>query len=236
MANARSFALSGLWRPRRESIDVCAQRLHRFFMQLCESSPRFEHWFRGANSKKKAMERPVDVHDLAVMTELLLKGRNRTDAGKKVIEELGFRVSVWNGAREYEDEAGASIGCGAYCKVAALAYPNSVSVRFPKDLREFADWRQMYKIMKFTAKVWEPDFLTVFSRDAADARESTYPFVDWMLYLSQDHYQLPKSPPAAHVEQIDNLGTLIVVQDELPDPANEEHNQNIHQVRLALGL
>jgi hypothetical protein len=57
-----------------------------------------------------------------------------------------------------------------------------------------------------------------------------------MLYLSQDQYQIPKSLPAAHVEQIDHLGTLIVVQDELPDPANEEHNRNIQGVRSALGL
>ncbi|MDZ4782702.1 MAG: Imm52 family immunity protein [Planctomycetia bacterium] len=230
------FQAHGLWGPRQESLEACAGRLHRYFEALCASTPRFRRWFGGARSKRKALDRATDVHSIETLTKLLQSGRNRTDIGRKVIEDLGFGVGLWNGATKYEDEAAVSVHCGAYCKVPGLPWPNSVSIGFPVVLSELGDWQRSAAILEFTAKLWEPDFVTVFSNQAQSSRPFAYPFVDWMFYLPDRKYDLPNSIPAAHVERLDDLGTIIVVQEEPPDPANPEHTRNIERVRDALGL
>jgi hypothetical protein len=236
MTQALRFQMHGLWRPRQESVEECAQRARQFFKGLRASSPRFKQWYLPGTSKKKSLERKVDVRNLDTLTKLLLKGRNRTDIGRQVIEELGFSISLWNGAKQYDDEAGVSVFCGAYCDVAGMPTPNNVSVDFPPALNELSDWRRMAAVLSSVANAWEPNYLEVSSSAAKRARTFTRPFVDWMFFVSKGMYLLPESLDAVHVEHIGNLGTIVVVQEEPPDPENEEHNRNIARVRSALAL
>jgi len=60
---------------------------------------------------------------------LLLAGRNRHDCGdRSVIEDLGFRVGMWNGSSS-RDSVGLSVGCGAYSSVKGLG--NALVMNLP---------------------------------------------------------------------------------------------------------
>ena len=45
------------WPPRKESVDACADKLHRYLLVL--SAAGFKHFYKLGWSKKKAMQSPI---------------------------------------------------------------------------------------------------------------------------------------------------------------------------------
>ncbi|WP_366059621.1 Imm52 family immunity protein [Pigmentiphaga sp.] len=90
--------LGAYWGVCPDSLEGCVDRVERFFAGLAEIDPLLSHWCERGWSHKDALARKVDASDVEKLEELLLEGRNRRDVGGEVIEELGFKLSLWNGA------------------------------------------------------------------------------------------------------------------------------------------
>src|SRR3569833_657705 len=112
------FDIGVYWGDRREGIRECVARLEAHFSALASTSDQLAQWFNKAPRKPKAPA-PVDVHSPAALTQLLQRGVNRKDFGQEEIPELGFTISLWNGAQGGWS-CSTDIMCGLYSEVRGL--------------------------------------------------------------------------------------------------------------------
>ncbi|HEV3137094.1 MAG TPA: Imm52 family immunity protein [Pirellulales bacterium] len=226
------FNLLAYWSARPETAEQCADRLLRFFAALMRCDPTLARWFKKGRSRKDALRHQLDVANRESLLAMLENGRNRTDVGNQIIYELGFSVYLWNG--EADDHAvGLSIGCGSCAQYSLL--PNNVILDLADELDGLIDAANMQNVLEATVTAWEPIWAGIMSDEAQSSRGfPADPFIDWMVYLANEW--LPTAPalsPPASAKALDN-GTIIVVQDEPPDPNNGTHLENIRRVESAL--
>src|SRR5687768_756609 len=93
------YYLGAYWGNRKETAAECAERAVALLQWLSRCDEAFGRWFQGGRSRKEALQREVRP-DPAVLRPLLERGRNRRDDDRSVIEELGFRMGLWNGAAD----------------------------------------------------------------------------------------------------------------------------------------
>jgi hypothetical protein len=230
------FFLGAYWRDRRESIELCADRLHRMFSELSACDETLAIWYKRGGSRKQALEKRADVGSRDYLLSLLDRGRHRRDTDKTIIDDLGFGIGLWNGAANVEKEASLGITCGLYTANPNLG--NCVAITLPEDLGKLRQSEQMARVLAVIAKAWEPDWAGVMSTDSMNAKgfNAKVPFVDWMLYISDRLLlQIPTVSPPATVQQIERLGSLFVAQSEAPGSQNPNHLRNIEQLQVALG-
>src|ERR1700761_8305651 len=91
-----TYFIGAYWGPRRESALECARRAERFLHLLAKCDPSFNHWYRGGRGFPRELPGYPVRGDVEELQQAFLRGRNRTDASRKVIEELGFTDRVWN--------------------------------------------------------------------------------------------------------------------------------------------
>ncbi len=223
------------WGSRKESIEKCADRLTSFLGTLAHCDDRMQNWFELGKSRRHALRKRLDSASRAQVLALLDRGRLWTDYSRELIEDGGFGVHLWNGSAE-GGEIGLSILCGSYETV--MPAHNSVVIDLPKRLGEFANGNHSLKVVAAVAKAWEPDWVELVSNASVESRPYTAgkPFVDWMLYLPTIDMNTDKMPPSASFHRVDNLGTIVVVQDTPIDPANRTHTKTVSRVAAALGL
>jgi hypothetical protein len=227
------FFVGAYWLSRKESIEQCADRLRKFFVALTASDPVLATWLEKGRSRKQALEKTADIREQSYLLGLLDRGRNRRDVGGTVIEELGFRVGLWNGGNG-EKAAGLSITCGLYWTSpnpnASLS--NCVTLDLPEDLGELKQAERMCGVLAAVAQAWEPDWAGVMSREAMNARafDAKIPFVDWMVYVPRriDGVLSPSS-----VVEFES-GSLIVVQPDPPAVNNRADQENIRRIENIL--
>jgi hypothetical protein len=228
-----SFFVGAYWSPRKESIEQCADRLHKFFIALTATDPALATWFEKGRSRKQALKEPAKIEDQGYVRDLLDRGRNKRDVGRTVIEELGFQVGLWNGASG-KKVAGLSITCGLYWTSpnpnAGLS--NSVTLDLPEDLGELKQVERMSAVLAAVAQAWEPDWAGVMSRDAMNARafDARTSFVDWIVYVPR---RIDRVLPPSSVIQLEN-GSLIVVQPDPPVVNSTADQENILRIENIL--
>ncbi len=225
------FFLGAYWLARREPIDACADRLVRFLGELVTCDPLVAHWYKLGRSRKQALQNQVDIHNRAILLELLDRGRHWTDSDNRLMEDIGFSVALWNGEVE-RTSSQLTITCGGYSEFLV----NRVVLRLPIDLGSLARADQMANVVTAATTAWEPDWAGVMSEDAFTTRNWPMhePFVDWLLYLSQQWLPVvPPLPPHASTRS-GASGTLIIVQEHPPDPANHVDIERIRAVDAAL--
>jgi hypothetical protein len=216
--------LGAYWSARKESIDECADRLLSFFGDLAKCDDSLIKWYELAGSRQQALERRSHVESREYLIRQLRRGSHSFDS-------LGFTIGLWNGGDESQSVA-LSVTCGSYHETLG----NCVTLNFPEDLGSLVDFRRMRGVLAVVARTWEPDWAGVASEQAKSGRgfDPCRPFVDWMIYIS--NALLPKVPtfePPTSTEHLPT-GTIIVVQDEPPDPCNPLHLESIRRVRDAL--
>lgn len=227
-----SLFLGAYWSARQESIEGCADRLYRMFSELSSCDQTVATWYELARSRKQALARQVAFGNRDYLLDLLNRGRHRRDSDRTVIEELGFGIGLWNGGDE-EKAANISVHCGSYCEQVG----NSVVLDLPEDLGDLGRPERMAAVLASVVRAWEPDSGGVMSNAAMKAKDYrvAVPFVDWMFYVSYKlARRIPPLAPPARVQEVEGLGSIIVVQDERPDRANPEHVRNIERVEAAL--
>ena len=206
----RSY-IGAYWGARQEPVEQCADRLERCLRGLRDLDPSLSTWFKPAASRKSANE-PVDVDPVALV-ELLLAGRNRTDFGNRVIERLGFEVSMWNGA---EPSIGLSAAVGAYPLQPTIL--NNFLLRLPSpdegagSIYEPQTAEQLFRI---AVESWSPEWATWTTRTFRRAQDSekALPVVGWLTYLSGAH---PVELPVGSAEPFHD-GVLVKVSDRHED-------------------
>lgn len=225
------FFLGAYWAARPDSLDECTDRLSRFFAELVTCDDVLGHWYELADSRRRALEKSADVGDPNYLRALLERGRHWTDMPRKLMKDLGFTFGLWNGQDETKS-VGLSVTCGLYYE----KLTNCVTLHLPQGLGRLKDARRMRRVLSAVATTWEPDWAGVMSDEAMERRRFNpkRPFVDWMLYVSDKW--LPKIPTFEPPTTTEHLaaGTMIVVQEEPPDPCNPTHLENIKRVRATL--
>jgi hypothetical protein len=223
-----SFMLGAYWDARPDSLEKCTEDAGRFFAHLAEADPLLGRWFEPGRSRKDALKREVNTSDTQRLRNLLLKGRNRADVGRRVFEDLGFSIDLWNGAGEEEEKASVSTRCGCYSERVS----NNVLIEFPCK-PESARWIENASILlAAVAEIWRPRWAGIMSKKAIRERQydADYPFVDWMVYVPRS---VPAMPPPSRVEVLKDLGSIVVVQ---PDPPTGDSPEELSLIRRVESL
>src|SRR5690349_11123931 len=91
-----SYYAGAYWGPRKETALECARRAELFFHMLARCDPSFAQWYRAGRGFPRELPGHPVQSNVDELEKLLLQSRNRTDVGKKVIEDLGFSRIMWN--------------------------------------------------------------------------------------------------------------------------------------------
>lgn len=203
------------WGDRRESLDQCAEKLTACFEEFARIDPLVASWFRKGSTKAKS-KTPIgtDLHDVR---HLLERGRNRTDFGGVVIEELGYHVGVWNGNRV---EIGLSATLGAFPKNWRIN--NRFGINLPPLNEESARLYQpavARRLFEVVVEIFEPEWSTWVTPSLRKVQDSppNVPDIGWMTYLSD------VSPSEISLGIGKALGTcvLITAAEEFKDVSTE---------------
>lgn len=215
-------SLGAFWGARQESVDACAERASAFLTRLSACDRIFAHWFERARSPMQAFE-GAQGPDHDVLTKLLLKGRNRTDVGRNVLEDLGFSLSLWNGVKD-DGDTRLGVSCGVY----SPWNHNSCVIELPERVpaaERVLTVETLTCVVRATVSSWEPDWAWVVSNTHLGLLElvDLKPNVGWLLYLAAARGEIPKLPPPARVVPIEGHGNLIVVTEERFSAKHPEH-------------
>lgn len=151
--------LGAYWAARQEPIESCAHRLSTFLANLADCSRLFCTWYETGKSRRDALTRRVVYQKKECLVDLLERGRNRGDADGKVIDDLGFDISVWNGASTRQS-VGLSITCGLYWQSPHpnVSLTNCVVLDLPDDLGELRSSPRMARLLEVVVSCWEPEW------------------------------------------------------------------------------
>lgn len=227
------FLIRAYWEARRETADECANRLLHFLMRIGGRTAVIATWYETARSRRKATEKTVSPSKDALLS-LLQRGQNREDVTGKVIEDLGFHVSLWNG-RSGREISGLSITCGLYSDVVGVG-SNCVLIELPEELGELANGEVMAELFRDVIECWDPQRASVCSELAVDNRtfDANCPFVDWMVYVSELEIAATSVPDVAEVRHVGS-GTMILVEDHATNALASEHLRKVEQVGNVIG-
>lgn len=235
------------WQARAESVDDAADRTKLLLDALAGIDPVLTGWRDGGKSKRQALAQPIVTTDHPELVRRLLGGRNHTDVGHQVIEELGYSAGWWNGAENYRTAAKLSLRIA----VTSERVGNNVILELPDadfapQIYEPITARKLLSILIDTFRpdwaVWtgqqlvekqrEPDRPTEDGTGLILGRVSGHP-AGWANYLSDvdsvrvDDAKLPKS---AKLERLD-AGSLVTIGD---DPASPPVS-DVLAMRVAMG-
>lgn len=220
--------LGAYWPARQDTLDECVDSAEQFFAALVRIDPALSHWYERGRSRKDALSE-IDVLDRTKLRDLLVKGQNRKDVGGAVIEDLGFRIGLWNGASREDHEASLSVQCGSYNE----RINNSVVIDLPIEAEGIINSDNASALVALVAKAWRPSWAGIMSKRAMRERDfnARNPFVDWLVYVPR---ALPESPSPSVVEPIDAFGSIVMVQPSPPTGNGEDELRHIRQVEKML--
>ena len=174
-----TYLAAAYWGPRMEPVEACASRAATFLTALSQVSEYFQGWRPLGRSRSEAIRAtPIDLSTNA-LTELFMRGRNRRDVGGDAIEQLGFRISVWNGKGD-EEVSSLTMKCGLYSTVAGLS--NAIVLKLPTrfDVNSAEQARQLTVAL---SQAWDPDWAIVASQSKVNQQSGAGPFLDKALYV-----------------------------------------------------
>ena len=205
--------IGAYWGSRREPVDACAERLAKFMESLGDIDPLLASWFETGYSLRSARAKKVEPQ-AGALRELLLASRARRDGtARSVMNDLGFRIGLWNGN---DTQIRLSTTCGAAPSVPGI--PNAVVVGLPEaegPALSLYQPRTGLAILKAIVAVWEPSWATWTNHRLRNAQQPKpgQVVVGWATYV-----QLPSPfpggnlPPGVAVETL-GTGVLITIGD-----------------------
>ncbi|HEX5748994.1 MAG TPA: Imm52 family immunity protein [Archangium sp.] len=216
------YYVGAYWGPRQETALECARRAELFFHMLARCDPAFAQWYRaGRGSPRELPGWPVRP-EMKELETLLLKGRLRTDVGREVMEDMGFRQMAWNAKKE---AIMLRFICGKY---SPWGGPNSCVL---SPLGKSAVWERLVRspvpaeVLTSVATAWDPDYAMASSSQMVDLIEKRKGEVrvGWLTYLSRRLGHLPPLPAPVRIEPVGTLGWLLVLSPEPMSASNPEH-------------
>lgn len=232
------YYLGAYWGPRKETAMECARRAVLLFHMLARCDPTFAQWYRGGPGAPRDLPgHPVRAEETE-WEQLFLRGRNRTDMGKEIIEDLGFRQHVWNAKRE---QTRVELHCGEYSPWGAgntcLIYPPEEG---PVQQRILSA-PVLAEVLTSVATAWDPDYAMAGTIEMVRLvrKRKREVKVGWLTYLSRRLGRLPPLPAPVRIESVGTLGWLLVLSPEPMTESNPEHvafTARVHELLDRAGL
>jgi hypothetical protein len=212
---SESLYVAAYWPARAESIEACAARVGRCLRGLSSLDVLLASWFL-KGKRRSAANVPFDIDiDVSSVFDALLRGRNRRDTDRSVIDDLGFRLGVWNG--DDDDPVGLAIKCGMSNATPGLS--NAVVLDLPLRSPRGANLYSRAVVaaaIEILVEAWDPDWATVTSNSLREAQAVTggRPVVGCLTYLSAGRGDVPPLPAPFVVERVAAAGSLISVDED----------------------
>jgi hypothetical protein len=227
------FYVGAYWGPRQETALECARRAELFFHMLARCDPSFAQWFRGGRGFPRELPGYPVRPEVKEWEQLFLQGRNRTDVGKKVIEDLGFNERVWNAKKE---RTCVEIRCGKY---SPWGGPNVCLLELTtkgEERERLLRAPGLAEVLTSMATAWDPDFAIASSSEMVDLvmKRKREVRVGWLTYLSRRLGTLPPLPAPVRIEPVGTLGWLLILSPEPMSASNPEHVAFTARVRELL--
>ncbi|MFL5357259.1 Imm52 family immunity protein [Archangium sp.] len=215
------YYVGAYWGPRKETALEAARRAELFFHMLARCDPTFTQWYRGGRGAPTGLPGHPVRPDVQELEQFFLRGRLRTDEGKKILEGFGFSQYVWNAKKERTrlEFHGGAYGMGAH---------NSCLFEPPREgpVRErILSAPVLTEVLTSMATAWDPDFAMATSDAMLDLVEKRKGEVrvGWLTYLSRRLGKLPPLPAPGRIEPVGTLGWLLVLSPERMTASNPEH-------------
>ncbi|NOK12497.1 immunity 52 family protein [Corallococcus exercitus] len=222
-----TYYLGAYWGARKESAKECAARTEVLFASLASVDPSFARWFQLGKSRKEGLKRSIEPRSQD-LEKIISRGRD------KVVEELGFRFSGWNGAPDDRDASAFDVTCGGYSARVSNFWLFDLPVQGPSADRVLTG-SILAGLLRATAVAWEPDWGVVLSHSHRDLvephRVPRAPYIGWVTYLARHRGTVPPLPAPVHIEPVENKGTLIILTPERFTVSNPEHVSLAERVR-----
>ena len=227
------YYVGAYWGPRKETALECARRAELFLHMLARCDPAFVQWYRAGRGFPRELPGHPLRPQMEELEQFLLKGRNRTDVDKEVIEDLGFGQIVWNAK---EEATFIHLSCGGY---SPWGGPNVCLLRPPRKgaIRErLLRASVLAEVLTSMATAWDPDFAMASSGEMVDLieKDDFEVRVGWLTYLSRRLGKLPPLPAPVRIEPVGALGWLLTLSPEPMTASNPEHVAFTSRVRELL--
>lgn len=221
------------WGPRKETALECAHRAELFFQVLSRCDPTFAHWFRGGRGAPRELPGHPVRSTVEEWERLFLRGRNRTDVGKKVIERLGFSEFVWNAKK---DQSRFELHCGEFSPSGS---GNTCLFHPPEEgpaRARLLSAPVLSQVLNSMALAWDPDFAMASSSEMLDLtqKRGREVRVGWLTYLSRRLGRVPPLPAPVRIEPVGELGWLLILSEQALTASDPEHVARIASVRERL--
>jgi hypothetical protein len=216
------YYVGAYWGPRKETALECGRRAELYFHMLARCDPSFAQWYRAGHGFPRELPGYPLHPEMKELERLFLQGRNRTDFGKNVIEDLGFLITTWNAKKDFTL---LSLSCGKYSPWggpnSCLLDPSSDSTVRERLLRAPV----LAEVLTATATAWDPDFAIASSTEMVRLiqKRKGEVRVGWLTYLSRRLGTLPPLPAPVRIEPVGALGWLLVLAPEPMSASNPEH-------------
>ncbi|MCP3163349.1 immunity 52 family protein [Myxococcus qinghaiensis] len=225
-----SYYLGAYWRARNESASECAARAVTLFSLLPKVDPSLAQWFRQSKSRKDATKNPI-ASDHAELERRLRRTKDRH------FEDLGFRLSGWNGAPEDADASSFDAAVGIYSEWVGNFWLFELPSRGPVAERLLTG-KVLSELLRATAIAWEPDWGVAMSHAhremVGDRHVPKSPYVGGVTYLARHLGVVPPLPAPVRIEPVEDKGTLVILTPERFTASNPEHVALAERVRELL--
>jgi hypothetical protein len=228
---AETYYAGVYWFARRQSPEECARDTIVFLKALGQCDPCFASWIKSKRIKRKWTRSPLalEVDELAPM---FARGVNRADRTRRVIEDLGFSISLLSPDLRYGPSLSVHVGAYSpfshnYC---VLDLPTS------QDRERVLTEPVMADVMRCMARSWNPDWGIATSSDHRDLVDEEEDGVStgWLMYFSRRWGTVPPLLAPVRIEPIEDRGTLVVLTPERLTASNPEHVELGRTVRKLL--
>jgi hypothetical protein len=224
-----TYYAGAYWRFRKESPEECGQRAETFFKTLAPVDPSFSRWFKKGNTRKEALKNLIEP-DQSTLGKMFRRGK------LKPFDELGFRISGWNGEGDDDEACGFYIICGGYAEevgnMCVFDLPNGDGL----NSQRVRTTPVLTALVRAMAMAWDPDDAVAMSHKYRDLIPAPLPdaLVGWVTYLSRRRGTVPPLPAPVRIERVEDKGTLIVLTPERFTASNPEHVALAERVRELL--
>ena len=210
-----NYYIGAYWGPRKETAGQCARRIVRLLDDLGSLSPILSKWYRKGRSRNGALQFPVPPNYEAIR-ETIAERSEMTPFDDRATSEAGFGFGVWNGATEGV-EISLSVVAGSFVQANILNSCVLSPYGDPELPRTFLNVRLLVEVLKSLAKACEPDWATVSTYHHRDRLDMPFgaPEIGWLTYFSDRRGRLPKLPFPSYEVPVDDLGSILVLSDEL---------------------
>jgi hypothetical protein len=231
---SETYYASAYWGARKESPEECGRRAEAMFNTLSTVAPDFSHWLKQGRSRREALLHPIET-DRASLAKMFRRGKDR------VFEELGYRISGWNGADDYE-AISFLLRAGTYSEeriVNACVFELPTVGPDDKDgpnARRVLTATVLSGLVRAMAAAWEPEWAIAASNKYEDLlpKPLTTRRLGWVTYYSDQVGRVPPLPAPVRMERVEDKGTLLVLTPERFTASNPQHVALAERVRELL--